>query len=1015
MARWKGSFEQDLKKLIKLITGFEDNDENFHLCVNFSTSNIKHHKFLDVDSHKVMRSVEGICEKLRIHNEIKNAEKLEKYVDLFLQIPAFEGKDIGKTDTHYALLALLLNLAESPVFAEYKEIIKEVEETKDEFDWRAYLLEGEEIYIPSDGDTTDEEWTDEYKNMDGPSGEKIAVLKFEDDRIKEETSVTELLESNLLSQDLSTPAESGYSWLINNVVIQYWQGMIDDNQEIGDYPSSNLSIDWERYQERTNPLYSAGNMSLLTEIQLMREIIWMFSGVSSLFVFQFDGMQFKTRNDIMMSHLTTNSLQSILEDFAKYGTYVQVLYKCVQKVVSLSFCGNSQSAETVGQTYQAFANAITQFLLKMKVDMGKMEKRLIAEEETITMSLLYDELKPWLRKVVTLHEVYVKGIKRGYGFPSNSQRASKLLSAIYEKVMEYDTMGQYAGELLGLLLPIWLQTSRPYIDIIDSWITYGTLVDPKEEFVITRNREVKSLDETFWERAFTLHASASNNNANEDSNSVQKTNNSCAQMSRRVWAPLFLQPILLQVILTGKSMEMLESLGKLYDVVDKQDGLTSKQESLYEKFVNSLQALLCTKRVEEAVNSIQAVATPSKFVMFSVQVEQQMKLKGVYDPLLRINFETLFLDWIKKSEGKQSEEDDVSRILDLLDTENLQPVELILQQCLYPLIIKRYHKVCTHLVRILKEDYNLMEYLAAMRNFFLMEAGDTMFSFYTQLFDKIRRHEPWRDVSTVNMLLQESLSAHFPEEVNRLSVDVVIQDGMKDGQPTSITDCLKLHYKVPWPVDVVINSHCLELYNQIFSFLLQVKRVKYCLDELRFKDLEKENILRSLSHEKDLEATSEPGEIPRASRVHRMQILRMRLIYFVNSLHNYVMTRILHSTGLEFVCDLEKAVDLDQLIMVHNNYVRKIHERCLLHKKVGFLKEAVMKVLNLSLHFQRKWDQGIDEVMLKTIQDMESEFTRCIQFLASFLSNIIKRGSFPHLESLAFSLVTSTEHLTAFI
>ncbi|KAL3889915.1 hypothetical protein ACJMK2_002233 [Sinanodonta woodiana] len=994
-----------------------DHDENFQLCVNFSTSNIKHHKFLDVDSHKVMRSVTGICEKLKIHNEIKNAEKLEKYVDLFLQIPAFEGKDIGKTDTHYALLALLLNLAESPVFADYKEIVKEVEETKEEFDWRAYLLEGEEIYVPSDGDTTDEEWMDEYKDTDEPSGEKTVVLKFEDDRIKEEASATELFESNLLSRDLSTPAESGDGWLINNVVIQYWQGMIDDSRDIGDYPSSNLSIDWERHQERTNPLYSVGNRPLLTEIQFMREIIWMFSGVSSLFVFQFDGMQFKPRNDIMLSHLTTNSLQSLLDDFAKYGTYVQVLYKCVQKVISLSFGDNSQSAETVGQTYQAFANAVTQFLTKMKVDMGKIEKRLIAEEETITMSLLYGELKPWLRKVIALHEVYVKGIKRGYGFPSNSQRASKLLSAIYEIVMEYDTMGQYAGELLGLLLPIWLQTSRPYIDIIDNWITYGTLVDPKEEFVITRNREVKSLDETFWERAFTLHASASNSNANEDSNSTQRTKNkSCVQKSRHgtaVWAPLFLQPILLQVILTGKSMEMLESLGKLADVVDRKDGLSSEQESLYEKFVNSLQVLLCTKRVEETVDSAQAEATPSKFAMFSVQVEQQMKLKGVYDPLLKINFETIFLAWIKKSESKHSEEDDISRILHPLDTENVQPVELILQQCLYPLIIERYHKVCNHLVRILKEDYNLMEYLAAMRNFFLMEAGDTMFSFYTQLFDKIRRHEPWRDVSTVNLLLQESLSAHFPEEVNRLTIDVVIQDGMKDGQPTNITDCLKLHYKVPWPVDVVINSHCLELYNQIFSFLLQVKRVKYCLEELRFKDLDKENILRSLSQQ-ELKTTSEPGEIPRASRVHRMQILRMRLIYFVNSLHNYIMTRILHSTGLEFVCDLEKAVDLDQLIMVHNNYVRKIHERCLLHKKVGFLKEAVMKVLNLSLHFQRKWDQGIDEVMLKTIQDMESEFTRCIQFLASFLSNIIKRGSFPHLESLAFSLVTSTEYLTAF-
>ena len=40
--------------------------------------------------------------------------------------------------------------------------------------------------------------------------------------------------------------------------------------------------------------------------------------------------------------------------------------------------------------------------------------------------------------------------------------------------------------------------------------------------------------------------------------------------------------------------------------------------------------------------------------------------------------------------------------------------------------------------------------------------------------------------------------------------------------------------QVPWPVDVVISSKCQAIYNQIFTFLLQVKRAKYCLDELRF-------------------------------------------------------------------------------------------------------------------------------------------------------------------------------------
>lgn len=77
---------------------------------------------------------------------------------------------------------------------------------------------------------------------------------------------------------------------------------------------------------------------------------------------------------------------------------------------------------------------------------------------------------------------------------------------------------------------------------------------------------------------------------------------------------------------------------------------------------------------------------------------------------------------------------------------------------------------------------------------------------------------------------------------------------------------------------------------------------------------------------------------------------------------NYCITQILHSTGIEFKQDLEKAKDLDQIIAVHNKYVNTIHERCLLHKMVKLLKQAVMNVLNLILNFQALWDEGIHEI-----------------------------------------------------
>lgn len=115
------------------------------------------------------------------------------------------------------------------------------------------------------------------------------------------------------------------------------------------------------------------------------------------------------------------------------------------------------------------------------------------------------------------------------------------------------------------------------------------------------------------------------------------------------------------------------------------------------------------------------------------------------------------------------------------------------------------------------------------------------------------------------------------------------------------------------------------------------------------------------------------AEEPIHQQIHRMFLLRVKLMHFVNSLHNYIMTRvgvfsfffffflvrvdlyptprlldikhghvlplsiyvqILHSTGLEFQHQVQEAKDLDQLIKIHYRYLSTIHDRCLLREKV---------------------------------------------------------------------------------
>lgn len=98
-------------------------------------------------------------------------------------------------------------------------------------------------------------------------------------------------------------------------------------------------------------------------------------------------------------------------------------------------------------------------------------------------------------------------------------------------------------------------------------------------FVFLRNKSVQSLNETYWEQAFTLNTSSCQETSDillpqEEASDVSQSSSGmftdCEEQNFQdvqEAAPKFLQPILREVILTGKSMELLQDLGRLPMVV----------------------------------------------------------------------------------------------------------------------------------------------------------------------------------------------------------------------------------------------------------------------------------------------------------------------------------------------------------------------------------------------------------------------------------------------------------------
>ncbi|XP_037688720.1 gamma-tubulin complex component 5 isoform X1 [Choloepus didactylus] len=1007
--------ELDVLELVRHVTGLQDEaDPNFQQALHFVWSNFRFHRFLDVNSHKIEKIIEGIYEKFIIHSDLSKAASWKRLSEEFLNSSLPSIKET-KTDAHYSILSLLLCLSDSPSNNNYVETPRDKEvEKKDDFDWGKYLMEGEEIDLGPNIDTPN--WSEESEDED-----EQQPLSREDSGIQvDRTPLEEQDQNRKPGSHVSWKVgeTDDRSWLEQHVVLQYWRARSSQFPH-SLHLHSNLAAVWDQHLYSSDPLYVPEDRVFVTETQVIRETLWLLSGVKKLFIFQLVDGKVTVRNNIIVTHLTHNCLRSVLEQIAAYGQVVFRLQEFIDDVMGHSsestLPGNSsvpkKSAEAPFRTYQAFMWALYKYLLSFKKELVEIEKCIINNDTTITLSIVLDKLSARLAQLKVLHKVFSTGVAEVPPDTRNVVRASHLLNTLYKAILEYDNVGEASEQTVSLLFSLWVETVRPYLQTVDEWIVHGHLFDCAKEFIIQRNKNVPVNHRDFWYATYTLY-SVSEKTENEEKmsdNASASSGSDQGPSSSQHTMVSFLKPVLKQIIMAGKSMQLLKNLQCAESSTRQAAARDAERKSLYTLFLESVQSRLRHGDDSTPHTLTEQQATKENLIKMQSMAERHLELDDVHDPLLAINFARLYLeqsDFHEKFAGGDICVDRSS------ESVTCQTFELTLRSCLYPHIDKQYLDCCGNLMQTLKKNYRLLEYLQAMRNFFLMEAGDTMYDFYTSIFDKIREKETWQNVSFLNVQLQEAVGQRYPEDSSRLSISFENVDATKKRLPVHILDGLTLSYKVPWPVDIVISLECQKIYNQVFLLLLQIKWAKYSLDVLLFGELvstaEKPQ-LKGLLHEPDTVAQFGPQKKPIRQQIHRMFLLRVKLMHFVNSLHNYIMTRILHSTGLEFEHQVEEAKDLDQLIKIHYRYLSTIHDRCLLREKVSFVKEAIMKVLNLALMFADGWQAGLGAWKMESIEKMESDFKNCHMFLVTILNKAVCRGSFPHLESLTLSLMAGME------
>ncbi|XP_031165314.2 gamma-tubulin complex component 5 isoform X2 [Sander lucioperca] len=889
--------ERETKALIRCISGVEDeDDQNFQLALKFAWTNFRFHRYLDVDSHKVQRSISGIYEKLMVHSDVSKAESWMRLTEEFLNTP-LPNTDGTKSDVHYSVLSLLLLLSGSPSNTNFTERprVKEAEEV-DNFDWAKYLMEGEDIDIGPYPDTP--EWSEEESEDD----DSQQPISREDSGIQLDRTPQEDQDNNNKTVPVTWKVgePDARAWLEQHVVTPYWVAHAPRFPHSLHLHSNLLNV-WDQHLYNTDPLYLPEEKAFVTETQVIRETLWLLSGVKKHFIFQHHDGKVSVRNNVVVTHLTSNCLRSVLEHIAVYGQAVFRLQRFIDEVTGYSSepcppgSGSSYSSkkgsEPPFRTYQAFVWALNKYFTSFKEELTTIEREIICNDETVTLSAVLERLNPHLAQIKVLHKVFCTGVAEVPPETPNVVRASHLLNTLYKAIIEYDSIGEASEQAVALLFSLWTETVRPYLEIVDEWIVHGHLFDPAKEFIIQRNKDVPVNHRDFWYATYTLYSVSETVENEEKLNDAASGSSGGDQGSsnRQLTMVSFLKPVLKQIIMAGKSMQLLRNLDCKETEQSERSSRDAERKSLYTLFLESVQSRLCSQEVSPTDTVTEQQATRRSLIKMQAIIAQNLEIEDVHDPLLAINFARLYLEQTDFHERFSGGDFIVDRSSQAV---TCQTFELTLRSCLYPHIERRYIECCGNLMKTLKKDYKLLEYLQAMRNYFLLEAGDTMYDFYTAIFDKVQEKESWQQPSFLNVQLQEAVGQRYPEDSGRLSVFLETIDPARKKHPVNNLEVLTLGYKVPWPVDIVISSECQKIYNQVFLLLLQIKWAKYSLDTLRFSDFT--DITKKLEG-----ALAEEVKVkePINQQIHRMCLLRVKLMHFVNSLHNYIMTRVRYAAS----------------------------------------------------------------------------------------------------------------------
>ncbi|XP_012522259.1 gamma-tubulin complex component 5 isoform X2 [Monomorium pharaonis] len=961
----------DLKQLITVLTSFEEDEEGFRICERFCLTNIKHHRYLSIDSHATKEAINALITKFSIHGKYEVAKKFQELIDTFLS--SFDFEQHPQYDLQWYLLTFLLDLATETnksnldslklTRGEHSFNIATGNEDSitEEIDWAQYLKEGQEdFFCDYKSDDSESEWSD-LTEVEGTDDIPLAVEIYNTQLdVAQPPEVLDTSAIDKFSLALVQDLESR-KWLLSNVQTDWW-----NNLKCQKYPVVKRSCDTSICDIWHETSLSSSYKATLSEYQVCRELLWMFYVQTSMVVFQQNSKsKFSICSDISIPSLTTTAFESILNSFCEYYS---MLYDIERFGANLQSTYNQESKlQSPPLTYEAYNAALRQHLYEFKTEMVNIEKDIIKQENCNTFLSLSSNLRRHLNTIKILYDIH-RNIITDWKVNPNWKCASRLLSSLY-----YEMQNSHSRERTNICINLYLRSLTVYLNIIDTWLSEGRLEDWQDEFIIARIRENEEDGET---EKFTIRLS----------DDICLTD------------PI-MQFLLQKVLHMGHSIELLVSLDRITDIwkMDNEDDdirislnveLQTKLLSEISKYSPPMEEIDTALQIDRILLQEHDADIEKNIIQQLSALHNPFFMKAMEDYMPCELYKNDTVDApVPNTHSSKTKQNQIHHLYkELQKIKYILPMQNILETTLSEILVLRYNSASKLVKNIMIEEYKLQTHLKLLRFVYMMEAGHVMNKFYQILFHEIENNQMWANSYFLSCILEEVFSQYWPDTSSRWSITV--HGNINTHQVLQAVNSITLNYTVEWPISIVLTRKVLEKYNEIFRFQLKLKWALWTLNNLRFCDLEGS---RSSCIKDRLEQF----------HIRRLETLRFWLLHAIGSIHTYLSGQVLQSLGFILEKVLTQADSLDTIISVHNEYLNKVHEHCLLTEEFEDLMTTINNMIEMCLHIRDRWSRKKLLLAAAELDVMEHSYIKYHTYLALALHNAVQHKDADYLTALS--------------